>query len=144
MSVGLKIGYSWYQIGRVDYLESFFSTIAYYLENKKRGSQYPVVMKELYKGLLPFEQAETAIKEFEKIRDSLKKINREENEIIWNARNLSMKIPDWAINPNEEVKSLANFYVTADGRDLIDVFLLALSYSKEIKKDLVITSLVKE
>lgn len=144
MSVGLKTGYSWYQVGRGDYLESFFSTVAYYLENKKWGSKYPIIMKQLYGGELSYKDVENAIDELKNIRESLKKLNKENNKIIWDARDLSIKVPEWAINPNNEVVSLANYYVTADGRDLIDVFLLALNDSKELNKDLVITSLSKD
>lgn len=144
MSVGLKTGYSWYQIGRGDYLESFFSTIAYYLENRKWGSKYPVIMKQLYNGKLSYKDAETASNELKSIRTSLKELSKENNVIIWNARELSIKVPEWAINPNKEVVSLANYFVTVDGRDLIDVMLLALNDSKELGKDLVITSLAKD
>lgn len=144
MSVGLKTGYSWYQIGRGDYLESFFSTVAYYLENKKWGSKYPVIMNQLYGGMLSCKDVETAINELKNIKESLNKLSKENNKIIWDARELSIKAPEWAINLNNEVVSLANYYVTADGRDLIDVFLLALNDSKESNKDLVITSLAKD
>lgn len=144
MSVGLKTGYSYYQIGRGDYLESFFSTVAYYLENKKWGSTYPAIMKQLYGGELSYRDAETAIDELNKIRESLKNLNKENNKIIWDVRDLSTIVPEWAINPNDEVVSLDNYYVTADGRNLIDVFLLALNDSKELNKDLVITSLTND
>lgn len=144
MSVGLKTGYSWYQIGRGDYLESFFSTVAYYLENKKWGCKYPAIMKQLYSGKLSYKDADIAMSEFKSIRESLKTLDKETNRIIWDARDLSIEAPEWAINPNTEINSLANYYVTADGRDLIDVFLLALNDSKELNKDLLLTSLAKD
>ena len=144
MSVGLKAGYSWYQIGRSDYLESFFSTIAYYLEDKKWGSKYPYVMKKLYSGELSFKNVDNAINELKNIRDSLKKLDKEHNKIIWDARDLTIEVPKWAINPNNKVVSLANYYVTADGRDLIEVFLLALNDSKESNNNLLLTSLAKD
>lgn len=143
MSVGIKTGYSWYQIGRGDYLESFFSTVAYYLENKIWGCKYPTIMKQLYSGELSYKDADNAINELKSIRESLKKLKRENNEIIWDARDLTLKVPEWAINPNDAVMSLAEYYVTEDGRDMIEVFLLALNDSKELSKDLFITSLAK-
>ncbi len=33
MAVGFKVKYYWYQIGSGDFLHSFFSTVAYRLEN---------------------------------------------------------------------------------------------------------------
>lgn len=141
MSVGIKTGYSWYQLGRGDYLQSFFSTVAWYLENKKWGSKYPVIMKQLYGGELSYKDTDAAINELKSIRESLKKLSKINNKIIWDIRDISIKAPEWAINPNNEVVSLANYYVTQDGRDLIDVLLLAL---KDSNKDLVITSLAKD
>lgn len=44
MAVGLKVKFYWYQIGTGDFLHSFFSTIAYNLENSKWGSKYPFIM----------------------------------------------------------------------------------------------------
>ncbi len=35
--VGFKVKYYWYQIGSGDFLFSFFSTVAYHLENQKWG-----------------------------------------------------------------------------------------------------------
>jgi hypothetical protein len=143
MSVGIKTGYSWYQIGRGDYLESFFSTVAYYLENQQWGSRYPIIMKQLYSGKLSYKDADVAINELKNIRDSLKELSKENNDIIWDARDLTIKVPEWAINLNNEVISLAAYFVTTDGRELIEVFLLALNDSKELKKDLFITSFAK-
>lgn len=144
MSVGLKVGYSWYQVGRGDYLESFFSTIAYYLENKKWGSKYPHIMKQLYSGELSYEKVDNAINELESIRESLKKLSKKQNKIIWDARDLTIEVPKWAMNTNNEVVTLANYYVTTDGRDLIEVFLLALNDSKETNKNIILTSLAKD
>ena len=50
--VGFKVKYYWYQIGSGDFLFSFFSTVAYNLENQKWGSKFPVIMNELYQGEL--------------------------------------------------------------------------------------------
>lgn len=50
--VGFKVKYYWFQIGSEDFLFSFFSTVAYNLENKKWGTKFPVIMNELYLGNL--------------------------------------------------------------------------------------------
>ena len=56
MAVGFKVKYYWYQIGSGDFLHSFFSTVAYRLENGIWGSVYPIIMNELYQGELPAEK----------------------------------------------------------------------------------------
>ena len=52
MAVGFKVKFYWYQIGDSDFLHSFFSTVAYNLENGNWGSRFPVIMNELYQGKL--------------------------------------------------------------------------------------------
>lgn len=93
--------------------ETFFSTIAYYLEDKKWGSKYSYVMKKLYSGELSFKNVDNAINELKNIRDFLEKLDKEHNKIIW------------------------------DARDLIEIFLFALNDSKESNNNLLLTSLTK-
>ena len=52
MAVGFKVKFYWYQIGHGDFLHSFFSMVAYNLENGNWGSRFPVIMIELYQGKL--------------------------------------------------------------------------------------------
>lgn len=72
---------------------------------------------------------------FKKIGD-LDKVN---NPIIWDTRDLNIKCPDWAINPNVEVKRLANYFVTFDGSDLINVIKYA---TLDAKEDLISEALI--
>lgn len=144
MSIGIEVGYTWYQIGRGDYFDSFFSTIAYYLENKKWGSQYPTIMKKLYTGVLQPIDAHLAIDELTDIQKKLGDLTKEQHPIIWDARNLTLKTPEWAINTNNEVTTLQNYYIINDGRDLIGILLTALQKSKDNKKPLIIKSLNSE
>jgi len=48
MAVGFKVKFYWYQIGNGAFLHSFFSTVAYNLENGNWGSRFPIIMCELY------------------------------------------------------------------------------------------------
>ena len=73
MAVGFKVEFFWYQIGTGDFLHSFFSTIAYNLENKNWGSRFPVIMNELYQGKMNVENVDKAITELEIIKKELKK-----------------------------------------------------------------------
>ena len=68
MAVGFKVEFFWYQIGTGDFLHSFFSTIAYNLENKNWGSRFPVIMNELYQGKISAENVDKAITELEIIK----------------------------------------------------------------------------
>lgn len=55
MAVGFSVGFYWFQIGTGDFLHSFFSTVAFNLENKKWGSRFPIIMNKLYQGKLEVE-----------------------------------------------------------------------------------------
>ena len=72
--VGFKVKYYWYQIGSGDFLFSFFSTVAYNLENQKWGSKFPAIMNELYQGELSSTHIPVAINELEQIKQGLAKL----------------------------------------------------------------------
>ena len=70
--VGLKIGPIFYKIGTGDLLHSFFSSIAYHLEDNKWGTRFPIVMNELYARDLSVENIPEAVKEINSIRELFK------------------------------------------------------------------------
>lgn len=71
MAVGFKVKYYWYQIGRGDFLHSFFSTVAYNLENENWGSRFPIIMNELYQGKMSWMNVDKAIAELNVIKEEL-------------------------------------------------------------------------
>lgn len=133
--VTFRVGYMMYEIGAASFLHSFFSTVAYRLEKGKWGSKYPVIMDELYQGRLSCDNVPAAKKELEIIKKKLSKYSPD--KVIWDIEDLS-KQPPWGDKISERITSLANYYVTSDGRDFIDVFNMALDAAIEIKKDVFI------
>lgn len=81
MAVGFKVKYYWYQIGHGDFLHSFFSTVAYNLEDKKWGSRFPVIMNKLYQGKLNREDTDKAIEELSIIKKELQAFSPD--KVIW-------------------------------------------------------------
>ena len=75
MAVGFKVKYYWYQIGNGDFLHSFFSTVAYHLENKSWGSRFPLLMNELYQGKLDKTNINKAIDELDTIQTELQRFS---------------------------------------------------------------------
>lgn len=138
MPIGFKVGFFWYQIGTGDFLHSFFSTIAYNLENKNWGSRFPVIMNELYQGKMNVENVDKAITELEIIKKELKKYPPQ--KVVWDIDDLS-KQPPWGDNISKDITDLSNYFVTSDGADFLTIFLHALEKSKEINCDLEIKSL---
>lgn len=136
--VGFKVKYYWYQIGSGDFLFSFFSTVAYHLENQKWGSKFPVIMNELYQGELNSTRISAAINELEQIKQELAKLTPD--KVVWDIEDLSLQ-PPWGTNISSEITNLSNYFVTSDGEDFITTFKRALEKAEEIDYGLEITSI---
>ena len=138
MAVGFKVKYYWYQIGRGDFLHSFFSTVAYNLENENWGSRFPIIMNELYQRKMSWMNVDKAIAELNVIKEELKAFSPD--KVIWDIEDLS-KQPPWGNNISKDITSLSNYFVTSDGEDFLATFLRALEMAKEVSGDMEITSL---
>lgn len=138
MAVGFKIKYHWYQIGTGDFLHSFFSTVAYNLENKKWGSRFPAIMNELYQGTLSKDNVDKAITELKTIQRELAAFSHQ--KVVWDIEDLT-KQPPWGNNISSDITDLSNYFVTSDGEDFISKFFAALECAKELSEDIVIYSL---
>ena len=133
MAVGFKVKYYWYQIGRGDFLHSFFSTVAYNLENENWGSRFPIIMNELYQGKMSWMNVDKAIAELNVIKEELKAFSPD--KVIWDIEDLS-KQPPWGNNISKDITSLSNYFVTSDGEDFLATFLRALEMAKEVSSDM--------
>ena len=138
MGVGLNVDFDWYEIGSGTFLFSFFSTVAVNLEGGKWGSRFPVIMNKLYHGKIETNKVDKAIKEMEMIKSELK--NYPPSKVVWDIEDLSQQ-PPWGDEISEEITDLSNYFITSDGEDLIEVFMLALNKAKEIKKPVEIDSM---
>lgn len=57
------------------------------------------------------------------------------SEVIWDIEDLALK-PPWGDNISSAITSLADYYVTSDGKDLIEVLLSALQKAYTEKRNL--------
>ena len=136
--VGLKVHFFWYQVGTGDFFHSFFSTIAYNLEDAKWGTKYPYIMNELYNGLLKEEHLEKAKAELVNIKKELEKLPV--SRAIWDIEDLSKQMP-WGNNTSSDITDLSNYFVTSDGEDLITIIDHAIDKAMEIQADISIESM---
>lgn len=127
--VGFNVNSYWYQIGHGDFLHSFFSTVAYNLENKKWGSRFPVIMNELYQGKADPGHIDKAIEELGIIKKELQAYGPD--KVIWDIDDLS-KQPPWGSNISKDITDLSNYFVTSDGCDFLTIFLDALKTAKKV------------
>lgn len=133
MAVGFKVNCFWYQVGQGDFLHSFFSTVAYNLEEGHWGSRFPVIMTQLYQGRLPRENTDRAIEELSIIKKELQNFGPE--KVVWDIEDLS-KQPPWGTNISEDITDLSNYFVTSSGYDFLSVFSNALQTAKETNAEL--------
>lgn len=138
MAVGFKVDFSWYQIGSGDFLHSFFSTVAFNLENGKWGKRFPVIMNDLYQGKIERKKIKKAIKEAEIIKTELKEFAPD--KVVWDIDDLT-KQPPWGNKISKDITDLSNYFVTSDGEDFLSVFMTALTEAKEMKTSMEIESL---
>ncbi len=138
MAVGFTVGFYWFQIGTGDFLHSFFSTVAFNLENKKWGSRFPIIMNKLYQGKLEVEDVDKAIEELKVIQEKLKAYGPE--KVIWDIEDLS-KQPPWGNKISKDITDLSNYFVTSDGEDFLSVFFRALVKAKENNTSIEIQSI---
>lgn len=136
--VGFSVKFYWYQIGSGDFFHSFFSTVAYHLENEKWGSRFPVIMNKLYQGRIGCDDADKAIDELNIVKKELQGFSPD--KVIWDIDDLS-KQPPWGNNISADITDLSNYFVTSDGEDLIEIFFKALRKAKEENCDLEIKSI---
>lgn len=57
------------------------------------------------------------------------------DKVIWDIDDLT-KLPPWGDNIAETITDLSNYFVTSDGKQLLDVFENALQASIDIKKSI--------
>ena len=138
MSVAFVVGDEYYSVGSGDFLHSFFSTIAYNLENGNWGIKYPYIMNELYRGELEVESVKECLAELEIIRTELKKFLPD--KVVWDIDDLS-KRPPWGDNISADITDLSNYFVTNDGEDFIEVLKEALEKAIELNEKLLIEAM---
>lgn len=122
MAVGIKVGSITDEIGTSDFLHAFFSTVSHNLE-EEWGSRFPAILNYLYQGELEAGLAEKAVVELRQIKDELGRL--EPSKVVWSIEDLS-KQPPWGANISSEITSLANYFVTSTGRDLISTLIEVL------------------
>lgn len=136
MGVSVWVGDNVYEIGASSFLNSFFSTVYVTLENERWGSRFPIIMRQLYSGKMTHTQSETAINELQSIRALFGE--RAPGDLVWDFEDREA-VPPGEPKVSSDVNSLADAFITSDGRDLFDVLLEAFAEAMHQRLDVVIT-----
>ena len=118
MSLTIHVGEAAFEIGSPSFLRSFYSTVFVRLEKHSWGSRFPTIMKELYAGELVAASAGAAVAELATIAGELREL--EPTEVVWNHEDLS-QTPPWGSNIAPSITNMSEYFVTSDGRPLLDV-----------------------
>jgi len=129
--VSVWVGRQRFEVGEADFLKAFFSTVFVKAEDKAWGRDYPVLMKEFYSGRLRHEKATAALEELANLGGKLRTLPP--GELVWDFED-PQKRPPWGNGISPHITSLANYFVTSDGKDLLAV--LAQAFAEAAKKQL--------
>jgi hypothetical protein len=83
-------------------------------------------MNELYYGELAGEHAPGALAELAQVHAELRRLPP--SDVVWDVEDRA-KQPPWGDDISAEITDLGNYFVTADGRDLIDTAAEAIAYA---------------
>jgi endo-1,4-beta-D-glucanase Y len=92
----------------------------------------------LYQGRLSWKNANKVVKELQIVKDELKKFTPE--YVVWDIEDIS-KQPPWKNNISSDITDLSNYFITSDGRNLINVILMVLNDSISEKTDVEIVNI---
>ena len=120
MGVELRVGNHRYEVGTSDFLNAFFSTVVVRLEGGRWGSKYPLLMNKLYMGEVSASDAVQLKSELEDIRKRLQQFTPD--LAVWDFEDPS-KNPPWGSNISSHIRSLAEYFWTSDGQDLLNVLI---------------------
>lgn len=132
MSVAVWAGEKAYNIGSASFLKAFFSTVFARLEGENWGSRFPTLMRDLYSGHLPHRAARAAEAELRLVRQGLASLGPD--QLVWDFEDRGAKPPWDEISPG--ITSLDNYFVTSDGKDLLDVLAAALDQAARRRQDI--------
>jgi hypothetical protein len=127
MSLSLLAGSKSYEIGTASFLKSFFSTVYVRLESGKWGSRFPTLMNKLYMGQVAAFDCDDALAELQTVKTELAKLPP--GDVVWDFEDLT-KRPPWGPNISPSIDSLATYFWTSDGQELLTVVAEALVHGR--------------
>ena len=135
MALAAWVGRERFELGEPAFRKAFFSTVFARLEAEDWGRRFPVLMCDLYSGRLSSEKAAAAAEELAKLSEELKAFKPE--DLVWDFEDRTRR-PPWGDEISPHITSLANYFVTSDGKDLLEVLQQAVAAAAEKQQEVVI------
>ena len=128
------------EVGPGGILQSFFSTICVRLENSRWGARFPRLMKDLYDGRLQVKDVPEARKELEIVQREFSALPQ--SSVVWDFEHLEQR-PPWGDQVIKHATSMADYYITSNGLDLIGLLFDVFDDAEKLGEDVVIKSIPK-
>jgi len=117
MTIAIKVYGSNVILGKWQFLEAFFSTICYRLEDNNWGTVYPIIMNEFSNGVLSAKNVEEGYKEIKDIEAKMEDMKA--TDLIMDVGDLKIEHKIENIN---EIKCLKDCFVTIYGQSIFAIF----------------------
>jgi 2,3-bisphosphoglycerate-dependent phosphoglycerate mutase len=128
--VALQVASQSFELGSGSFFYCFLSTVSARLEPDGWGSRFPVLVNGLYEGNVSPAELPALRDELTTIRAELKRFPP--SKVVWDFESWD-KRPPWGDNVSAHITDLSNYFVTSDGKDLIQVFFLAISEAERAR-----------
>jgi 2,3-bisphosphoglycerate-dependent phosphoglycerate mutase len=132
MTVSLHTGQQSFEVGASSFFNSFFSTVYARLENDDWGSRFPALMNGLFPGRLHADAVPAALAELRTIRQEFKHL--QPDAMVWDYEDRT-KEPPWGKERAGHITTLADYFITSDGKDLFEVIEAALETAASRNSD---------
>jgi hypothetical protein len=116
-------------LGTESFLHCFHSTIKVFVQG------VPLAMDFIKTRFLKSDDCLMAARDFNLIRDRLSAENPE--NVVWDINNPTA-CPPWGNEISSVITSLGNYFITADGKDLIYSIIELLQYAHDERQDVTI------
>jgi hypothetical protein len=129
------VGRDRFELGEPAFLKAFFSTILERLEGREWGRHFPVLMRRFYYGRLSHDHAAAAAAELNTAREQLAAFKPA--DLVWDFEDRKLQ-PPWGDKISPHITSLGNYFVTSDGKDLLDVLQQAFTTAARKQQDVLL------
>lgn len=121
--IGFQARDHYFDIGTLNYVLSFFSTICLRLEKGNWGKRFPRIMKELYMGKIGYRHLQEAMKEMEAIEWELQGLPV--SLLVWDSDEPDKQLPNPRGEGNAQAPNLAAYFTCTEGETIFELFAVA-------------------
>lgn len=136
MTVCLKMGSTYENIGSGTYTKAIFSTICVRLEHGMWGSRFPVIMNQLYHDVVPVSLLSSAVQELDTIIREFSGLKP--SDVVWDLYERDA-VPTWGRDIRDDITSVLDYFVTDIGasalRAMLRLFIHAVCGNESVTLD---------